>query len=606
MEDGRQLLRKNTPDERYPPQEDLVQQAAYDLTVRLRHGIYAFPVLLTILGTTTSYPPRHPALFWGAAISVAASVGVRIVLPLLPQRIYASRPRLPIWLAGVAICLASGACGAMLAGALGFYGLETWPFTVMLLACLGVAAGSTVTFTPNFRLLQLNILMLLGPSVIVAAFTWNAKNTAFVLLVCCFSAFLLLQGHRLHSVYWNTLRSRELESARARELEAAQKAAVEANQAKSQFVANMSHEIRTPMHGILGMAQLALEAEDPEECRRHIAALRGSAESLLHILNDVLDFSKIEAGKLTLERINFSLRRLITETRNLVIFQARAKGLAFECHVGDDVPNLLVGDPTRLRQVLVNLLGNAVKFTDDGSITLWVTNTHAAPDPHAASLLFRVSDTGIGIPEEQHQRIFQSFAQADGSVTRRFGGTGLGLAICAQLATLMNGKLSLESAPNVGSTFSFACTLESASVRPQAIEAHATPIGLQASLRILLAEDNLINQLLAKTLLTRRGHEVTTAANGRQAIQQWQEKQFDLILMDEQMPEMGGVEAARYIRGRETESGRKRTPIVALTASAMAGDRERFLAAGMDSYLAKPFNEEQLYGAITALVLQPA
>lgn len=586
------------------PHDEFAREVALDLLVRLRHGIYVFPLIPALLITTTTYKSDHPWLFWGATASILIAITVRILLWLACRGITAFHPGLLVGVGALTVAMGSGASGVLLAGAVRFYGFEAWPFTVTLLFCLGVAAGSTVTFTPSFALLQLNLSALLLPAVLVALVASDSRSAAFVLMIGFFLAFLLLQGHRLHAVYWKALRDRALESARARELEAAQKAAVEANFAKGQFLANMSHEIRTPMHGILGMAQLALEAQTPEESRRHITTLRISAESLLHILNDILDFSKIEAGKLALEDISFPLRQLIADLGDLVLFQTRAKGLAFECHVADDVPDLLVGDPMRLRQLLLNLLGNAVKFTDHGAVTLWVTRTLENAAKDQAALLFRVSDTGIGIPEEQHKRIFQSFAQADGTVTRRYGGSGLGLAICAQLASLMNGSLSVQSTPGAGSTFSFACVLGVAACQPPAAELDSTPVEDQSPLKILLAEDNPVNQLLARTLLTRRGHQVTVAANGLLAIHEWEVQKFDVVLMDEQMPEMDGVEAARHIRQREIENGRARTPIVALTASAMAGDRERFLAAGMDAYLAKPFNADQLYGVIVSCLPQ--
>ena len=277
--------------------------------------------------------------------------------------------------------------------------------------------------------------------------------------------------------------------------------------------------------------------------------------------------------------------------------EARAKGLVLECRVADAVPDLLIGDPMRLHQVLVNLLGNALKFTEFGSVSLQVTQDAALSINSDAVLLFRVSDTGIGIPEKQQKTIFDAFAQADGSVTRRFGGSGLGLAISSQLVQLMGGRLSVESTLNIGSTFQFTCRLGIARQQELAIE-QVGPIVQGPPMRILLAEDNLVNQMVAIKLLAKHGHHVEVVTTGLEAVQAWEHESFDLILMDEQMPAMDGVEAVRQIRTRELENGAKRTAIVALTASAMKGDRERFLAAGMDGYLAKPFTSEELYAAI--------
>ena len=287
----------------------------------------------------------------------------------------------------------------------------------------------------------------------------------------------------------------------------------------------------------------------------------------------------------------------------MIFPQAHSKGLALEYHVAGDIPDLLVGDPMRLLQVLVNLIGNAVKFTETGSVNLEITQTRPSPASDQAGLIFRVSDTGIGIPAEQQKLIFDAFAQADGSVTRRFGGTGLGLAICSQLVQLMGGRLTVKSSPGSGSTFQFTCTLGLGNERELVVQ---PPGSLQADapMRILLAEDNPVNQLLAKRLLARHGHQTRVVSTGLEAVQAWEQEAFDLILMDEQMPGMDGVEAVRQIRAREASSEKKRTPIVALTASAMKGDRERFLAAGMDCYLAKPFDAHELYSAIRHAVPQ--
>jgi CheY-like chemotaxis protein len=338
----------------------------------------------------------------------------------------------------------------------------------------------------------------------------------------------------------------------------------------------------------------------------------------LHVLNDILDFSKIEAGKLTLESIPFSLRQSVEAVRKMALPQARAKKLALECRVADNVPDRIVGDPTRLFQVLGNLIGNAIKFTEVGSVDLQVAGTDGtdedqhvtqsppAPSPRQVVLLFRISDTGIGIPQHQQEFIFDAFAQADGGVTRRFGGTGLGLTICSQLVQLMGGRLSVESTPDSGSTFQFSCTFGVSDLPEPAAEGPSDCVEIEPPMRILLAEDNPVNQLLATKLLARHGHHVEVVSTGLEAIQAWEHQDFALILMDEQMPMMDGVEAVRQIRSREATSGRKRTSILALTASAMKGDRDRFLAAGMDGYLAKPFSADELYAAIRHTTSPPA
>jgi len=402
------------------------------------------------------------------------------------------------------------------------------------------------------------------------------------------------------------LHNRASETVRARELERAKLAAEAASVAKGQFLANLSHEIRTPLHGILGMTRLALDpGASPDQVRAYLGTLNSCAEGLLHILNDILDFSKIEAGKLVMERIDFSLRKLIAETHQIALPQAVAKGLLLECRAGLEIPDALLGDPARLRQVLVNLLGNAVKFTESGSVRLEIHQDASEPHSGITTLRFRVSDTGIGIPKDQQERIFEAFAQADGGVSRKFGGTGLGLSICSHLVRLMGGRLTVESTAGAGSTFAFSCKL-GIGTRPRE---EATGAGAETwfsrPLRILLAEDNPVNQLIATTTLHQRGHEVTVVSTGVDAIEAWEAEAFDLIMIDNQMPEMGGVEAVKQIRGRELVLDRPRTAIIGLTASALAGDRDRFLSAGMDGYLAKPFRAEQLHAAISQ-ALEPA
>ena len=516
------------------------------------------------------------------------------------------------------------------------------------------------------------------------------------------------------------------------ELVAATRVAEEASQAKSEFLANMSHEIRTPLNGIIGMTELALDTGLSFEQREYLTMVKSSADALLSILNDILDFSKIEMRKLELEQIPFSIRDHLAELLKPLALRAEQKELELVCHVLPDVPNVAVGDPGRLRQVLVNLVGNAIKFTERGQILVQVEKRSVTPDH--MELHYFVSDSGMGIPDDKQQTIFEPFKQADGSTTRRFGGTGLGLTISSTLVELMGGRIWLESAPLEGSTFHFTVKLGVTDARPEPPAVNLTDLRvlvvddnavnrrvlldlltrwkmratvvdsgaaaltalIQASarqepfalvlldanmpemdgfevarrigatpnlgdatimmlsssgqydesnkcrevgiathltkpvdqrellsaiarvlarepgqraalppsmlpsevperrLRILLAEDNAVNQRLAASLLERRGHKVTIAANGREALTALDGQPFDVVLMDVQMPEMGGFEATAAIRALEAERKASRLPIIAMTAHAMKGDRERCLAAGMDEYLTKPLDPRQL------------
>ncbi|WP_051434546.1 LytS/YhcK type 5TM receptor domain-containing protein [Desulfonatronum lacustre] len=386
-----------------------------------------------------------------------------------------------------------------------------------------------------------------------------------------------------------------------------------ANQAKSEFLANMSHEIRTPINGVMGMLQLLNTTKLDDKQHRFIQLATGSAQRLTTLLSDILDLSRVEAGKMEIHESTFSLEELQDSITGLFTVTAQSKGIALECTLDPAIPPRLVGDEARVRQILFNLVGNALKFSDAGKITVEMVPIRSWK-PEAVRILFTVTDTGIGIPENKLQELFQPFTQVDGSYTRRHQGAGLGLAIIKRLIELMDGHLCVESREGEGTSAYFALYFKLPSDAVTSKDSPRPPASAPTGLRILLAEDDPSNAFPTQEQLKIAGHQVTLAENGRQVLELLNDQEFDVILMDIQMPVMDGLEATRRIRAAETEKQdsvvkdqhsapqvssfspqpSRRIPIIALTAYAMVGDKEKFLAAGMDDYLAKPVRMEDL------------
>ncbi|QGY39785.1 response regulator [Pseudodesulfovibrio cashew] len=410
-------------------------------------------------------------------------------------------------------------------------------------------------------------------------------------------------------------RTRDLEKAntqlvnKSQRLVTAMKKADAATRAKSAFLANMSHEIRTPLNAVLGMAELALHTGDDGKKDTYLKQVMEAGNSLLSVINDILDFSKIEARKMTLEKLDFDLKATLDAALDIHRLQAAEKGLNLSFSVADDVPRTLCGDPARLKQILINLISNAIKFTEQGGVDVGVSLVFAPVElktGEAVVLEFAVSDTGIGIPKDKQEDVFKSFLQADDSITRKHGGTGLGLAICTLLVELMEGELSLVSEVGEGSTFSFTAgfTLgDPEGIVREGGEAAQDAVNIP-KLKVLLADDNALNRELASTLLEEQGHECVRVENGAQALEAVKEEHFDVILMDVQMPVMDGISATRAIRDPNSGALNPAIPIIAITAHALVGDRERFIAAGMNDYISKPIKMASFYHVLARTVGQ--
>ncbi|MCB0332436.1 MAG: response regulator [Bdellovibrionales bacterium] len=484
----------------------------------------------------------------------------------------------------------------------------------LLLMLVGVAAGGTTSLAPNEKIARTFSTLVLAPGAIWMFIHFAAPQMLFALVCGVFLLFMYNVAHNIHQTIRETIvlgleKDSLLASVQAQqeelketieELSAAKELAESGNKAKSEFLAMISHEMRTPLHGILGMTSLAQELScDPEQQECLHTALE-SAQNLFEIIDDLLDLERIESGQFHLDLEQFSLLPLFTELRTLYGLAAKHKDLTFHYELDSNVPEYVIGDPYKLKQLLSNILSNAIKFTHSGEISFSISLREVKQEQ--AYISFSVKDTGIGIPRTAREAIFEAFQQVDLSSTRAFGGTGLGLTLCRHIVRLMGGKLSLESTQGAGSEFVVIIPLRvPRKIHRKLSEPTQQEGSLTSCYNILVAEDNKVNQKLIRKILESAGHTVEIAENGKEVLESYEQKGFDIILMDCQMPVLDGYKTTETIRNREAEKG-TRTPIVALTANAMSSDRDKCMASGMDEYLSKPVKRADLIEKIDEVV----